>query len=173
MGYDDSGGTQLRVHIGQMFRSKPVRLASAALVICIIIFVLYGSTRNGTTLSFEYSRYLSFSKSSSSASLNWSRYAYTQYVTNTPYLCNSVMLFETLHRLGSKADRLMMYPAAMHPDPASSSVESRLLLKAQNEYGVKLMPIEVQHRPGRDRKDLLSIHGSCVTKLTASDSYMG
>ncbi len=37
--------------------------------------------------------------------VNWSRFAYVQYVTNSAYLCNSVMLFETLHRLGSKADR--------------------------------------------------------------------
>jgi hypothetical protein len=36
--------------------------------------------------------------------LNWSDFAYTQYVTNTNYLCNSVMLFESLHRLKSKAD---------------------------------------------------------------------
>lgn len=78
--------------------------------------------------------------------VDWSRFAYVQYVTNAQYLCNSVMLFEILNRLGSKADRLMMYPAHMHPDPASPSKESRLLLKAQKEYNVKLMPIEVQRR---------------------------
>jgi hypothetical protein len=30
-----------------------------------------------------------------------------------------------------------------------------MLLKAQNEYGVKLMPIEVQHRSGVEGKHLL------------------
>ncbi|KAK2625081.1 hypothetical protein QTJ16_005450 [Diplocarpon rosae] len=60
------------------------------------------------------------------------------------------MLFETLHRLGSKADRLMMYPASMHPDPASPSKESQLLLKAQQQFNAKLMPIEIQHRSEGD-----------------------
>ncbi|PVH80652.1 glycosyltransferase family 8 protein [Cadophora sp. DSE1049] len=64
------------------------------------------------------------------------------------------MLFEILHRLGSKADRLMMYTASMHPDAASPTKESQLLLKAEREYNVKLMPIEVQHR---GQGDLLSL----------------
>ncbi|KAJ6041356.1 uncharacterized protein N7446_010753 [Penicillium canescens] len=48
--------------------------------------------------------------------VDWSRFAYTQYVTNTAYLCNSVMLFETLHRLNSKPDRVMMYPSEFSLD---------------------------------------------------------
>ncbi|KAH8812977.1 glycosyltransferase family 8 protein [Xylogone sp. PMI_703] len=94
--------------------------------------------------------------------VDWSRYAYTQYVTNTEYLCNSVMLFEILHRLGSKADRLMMYPSTMSVDPQSDSAEARLLLKAQNEYGAKLMPIQVQHRDSND-----ATWGDSYTKLLA------
>ena len=78
--------------------------------------------------------------------IEWSRYAYAQYVTNTEYLCNSVMIFETLDRLGSKPDRLMMYPSSFLHEAKEDSVEIRLLLKAKNDYGVKLMPIEVQHR---------------------------
>lgn len=81
---------------------------------------------------------------------DWSKFAYTQYVTNTAYLCNSVMLFEILHRLGSKADRLMMYPESFAADENSDTVESRLLLKAKNEYNVKLQPIKVQSRLGGD-----------------------
>ncbi|KAL4955664.1 nucleotide-diphospho-sugar transferase [Aspergillus filifer] len=72
--------------------------------------------------------------------VNWSRFAYTQYVTNTAYLCNSVMLFETLHRLSSKAERLMMYPEGSR----------RLLRKARDEFGVRLVPVKVQSRDGND-----------------------
>ncbi|KAL2842495.1 nucleotide-diphospho-sugar transferase [Aspergillus pseudodeflectus] len=82
--------------------------------------------------------------------VDWSSFAYTQYVTNGAYLCNSVMLFETLHRLKSKADRLMMYPNNFSADEQDQSSESRLLRKARDDYGVKLMPIEVQSRTNGD-----------------------
>ncbi|KGO47716.1 hypothetical protein PEX1_092410 [Penicillium expansum] len=78
--------------------------------------------------------------------VNWSRFAYTQYVTNTAYLCNSVMLFETLHRLNSKPDRVMMYPSEFPLDGNNTEPESRLLRKARDEYNVKLVPIKVQSR---------------------------
>ncbi|RAL03481.1 nucleotide-diphospho-sugar transferase [Aspergillus ibericus CBS 121593] len=94
------------------------------------------------------------------ADIDWSRFAYTQYVTNTAYLCNSVMLFETLHRLGSRADRFMMYPAEFPTN--GNSVEAKLLRKARDEYGVKLMPIEVQSRKTAD-----STWAQSYTKLLA------
>ncbi|KAL2854097.1 nucleotide-diphospho-sugar transferase [Aspergillus pseudodeflectus] len=70
--------------------------------------------------------------------VNWSDFAYTQYVTNTNYLCNSVMLFETLDRLKSKADRLIF----------ARGLEGSLLRKARDDYGVKLVPVQVQIREG-------------------------
>ena len=79
---------------------------------------------------------------------DWSDFAYVQYVTNLPYLCNSVMLFESLHRLGSKADRLLMYPDEMNP--SQDNVEGKLLRKARDEYEAVLQPIEVQQRPSTD-----------------------
>ncbi|KAJ4269492.1 N-acetylglucosaminyltransferase [Fusarium torreyae] len=84
--------------------------------------------------------------------VDWSRFAYIQYVTNEDYLCNSVMIFEALHRLGSKADRLMMYPKEMlSPDAErSSSHGGKLLIRARDEYNVTLQPIEIQHRDGQD-----------------------
>ena len=84
------------------------------------------------------------------SSTDWSKYAYVQYATNTPYLCNSVMLFERLHSLGCKADRLLMYPAQFSPN--DDSAEARLLQKARDSYHVILKPIEVQRRPSRDRE---------------------
>lgn len=85
-------------------------------------------------------------------SIDWSQFAYVQYVTNLPYLCNSVMLFESLHRLGCMPDRLMMYPSKLSLE--DNSTEAQLLRKARDEYGVILNPIEVQRRKGHDRKSL-------------------
>lgn len=85
---------------------------------------------------------------------DWSRFAYTQYVTSSEYLCNSVMLLERLHDLGSRADRVLMYPAKMLPDPETEDDggfhDAELLIKARDEYDVKLMPIQVQHRDTLD-----------------------
>lgn len=87
------------------------------------------------------------------SNVNWSRYAYTQYVTNSEYLCNSVMIFETLSRLESKADRVMMYPVEMMADPTSTegtSNDQRLLIKARDLYKAKLVPVGIQRRDGAD-----------------------
>ncbi|KAK0620161.1 glycosyltransferase family 8 protein [Immersiella caudata] len=89
-----------------------------------------------------------------SPAVNWSRFAYVQYVTTDHYLCNSVMLFERLHQLGSKADRVMLYPDYMldqHSNsPVSKTHNARLLIKARDEYNVKLVPIQVQFRKSAD-----------------------
>lgn len=82
-------------------------------------------------------------------STDWSQFAYVQYVTNLPYLCNSVMLFESLHRLDCRPDRLMMYPSGFSLE--DDSTEARLLRKARDKYRVILKPIEVQRRTSNDR----------------------
>ncbi|EAQ83433.1 hypothetical protein CHGG_09837 [Chaetomium globosum CBS 148.51] len=83
--------------------------------------------------------------------VDWSQFAYTQYVTNSQYLCNSVMLLERLQNVGSRADRVIMYPSYMlDQNAASISPDGRLLIKARDEYGAKLVPIQVQSRRGGD-----------------------
>ncbi|KAL2816084.1 glycosyltransferase family 8 protein [Aspergillus granulosus] len=94
--------------------------------------------------------------------VDWSRFAYAQYVTNTDYICNLVMVFETLHRLQSKAQRLLMYPSSYSVNEPDSSRESRLLRKARDEYGIKLIPIEVQRQHSDD-----SSWAESYTKLLA------
>ncbi|KAJ5669797.1 nucleotide-diphospho-sugar transferase [Penicillium macrosclerotiorum] len=107
-----------------------------------------------TTL-LKYQRISSYPKSDISLhpgqEINWSRFAYTQYVTDTDYLCNSVMMFESLNRLGSKPDRLMMYPEDWSIAESETSKESKLLRIARDQYNVKLQPIKVQSRNGGDR----------------------
>ncbi|KAL2038544.1 hypothetical protein N7G274_008591 [Stereocaulon virgatum] len=76
--------------------------------------------------------------------VDWSRYAYSQYATNSAYLCNAVMVFEALQRLGSKADRILFYPQEWDTDIASlDDRDSQLLVKARDWYNVKLMPAEI------------------------------
>ncbi|KAG5999445.1 hypothetical protein E4U43_002072 [Claviceps pusilla] len=88
----------------------------------------------------------------SAGSVDWSKFAYVQYVTDSDYLCNSVMIFEALHRFGSRPDRLIMYPSTMmaaNPSPDNSD-DARLLTEARDEYNVRLRPVEVQYRSGSE-----------------------
>ena len=67
-------------------------------------------------------------------------------MTDIEYLCNSGMIFESLHRLGSNADRLLMYPSTF-PSPdltENDSMKARLLRLARDRFGAKLQPIEIQ-----------------------------
>jgi hypothetical protein len=95
------------------------------------------------------------------ADIDWSQFAYTQYVTDGQYLCNAVMIFEALNRLGSRPDRLLLYPSYMLHDPSIASNddlegEAMLLLQARDEYDVKLTPIEVAHRETYDGRPPLT-----------------
>jgi hypothetical protein len=60
------------------------------------------------------------------------------------------MLFETLHRLGSKADRMLMYPSEWSVSEDGDSSESRMLRYVRDHYGVKLKPMEIQMKPDND-----------------------
>ena len=87
--------------------------------------------------------------------VDWSHYAYSQYATDSAYLCNAVMVFEALYRLGSKADRILFYPLQWDLEISSASDrDSQLLVKARDWYGVKLIPTEVP------QKDDDAWHGS-------------
>ena len=141
--------SSLKPRFQQMLKSKRIRTAAAAVIFLSIVLLIFGPSvfvqdfHNGDSGSFS-----SFPTTASDQRVDWSRFAYVQYVTNTPYLCNSVMLFERLHTLGTKADKLMMYPSQFIP--GDDSLEGRLLAKARDEYGVKLTPIEVQRRKASD-----------------------
>lgn len=80
--------------------------------------------------------------------IDWHRFAYCQYVSNPEDLCNALMIFESLKRLGSKADRLMMYPEDWKVVADRTSLEYQLFTKARDEYNVTLQPMHVQHMVG-------------------------
>lgn len=78
--------------------------------------------------------------------VDWSQYAYCQYVTNPDYLCNSVMIFEALDRVGAKASKVMMFPSDW--DVTADNEIGRLIRQTQARYNVQLSPIHVQHLSG-------------------------
>ena len=122
----------------------------AVLVVAVIIVTIYAFLCRTDDFYHPERPYVLDRSSKTTDGTDWSRFAYTQYVTSSVYLCNSVMLLEQLHRLGSRADRVLMYPAKMLPDPETwddgGFRDAELLIKARDEYGVKLKPIQVQHR---------------------------
>lgn len=77
--------------------------------------------------------------------VDWSRYAYSLYATSSTYLCNAVMVFEALDRLGSRAERVLFYPESWDLDVESDrDRDSQLLGLAQKKYKVRLAPIDLQ-----------------------------
>jgi hypothetical protein len=82
--------------------------------------------------------------------VDWEKYAYSLYATDSATLCHAVLVFDSLAKLGSKADRVLFYP-----DNWDTVVDDRrdrdsqLLLVARNKYNVKLQPIKLLTVEGR------------------------
>ena len=159
-GEQQQGGQTFKDCLMQYMKSKRVRMIS---IVAIILLA-------GTFATYHYGSRVSFAVPHPSApaecpptadSVDWSRFAYVQYVTNSAYLCNSLMIFESLHRLGSRAEKVMMYPKDWSADDSSTSSDSYLLRKARDEYKVHLQPIEVQ------QKSSDPTWGASFTKLLA------
>ncbi|KAK3058319.1 hypothetical protein LTR09_001397 [Extremus antarcticus] len=102
-------------------------------------------------------------------STDWSRLAYVQYATDTHTLCNALMIFEALKRLGSKADRALLYPEEWDsPSSGSDARNGQMLKRARKDYGVKLRPIQLLSingpaEPGTFKHP--SDYGTSITKF--------
>lgn len=106
--------------------------------------------QNETQGDLGFSEALTGANTTHHVSEAWSKVAYVQYATDVTHLCNSVMIFESLHRLKSKPDRLLLYPSQYSSE--GGELASKLLRKARDEYGVNLMPVELQTKTGTDRE---------------------
>ncbi|KAK4168483.1 nucleotide-diphospho-sugar transferase [Cladorrhinum sp. PSN259] len=153
----------MRPSIPEIISSRSVRLLWVPIALTFLALTFFVHQHDAISrISINWTNLSDQQKSASNSaphesngghdsSVNWSRFAYIQYVTNSHYLCNSVMLFESLHRLGSRADRVMMYPSHML-DPNSpekkrdNDRDRQLLLKARDEYDAKLVPIAVYRK---------------------------
>ena len=96
--------------------------------------------------------YPSPGRASTNGVTNWSNYAYSLYATDSATLCHALLLFDTLARLGSKADRVLFYP--QHWDTKVTSTkdrDSQLLVLARDKYKVKLHPVKLLTVEGRTK----------------------
>lgn len=147
--------------------SKRYRWTALAALLVFFVFFL---VRNHDSLPQRLPQGISSTYTYTGGDVDWSRFAYTQYVTNSDYLCNSVMFFESLHRLNSKADRVMMFPARMLKGEDDESSDARLLIKARDSYNVKLVPITIQHR---DNADCTCVANLFLEQLLTTSSDLG
>ncbi|KAF2641458.1 glucose N-acetyltransferase 1 [Massarina eburnea CBS 473.64] len=120
-------------------------------VICWILYPRRTTTNDGSTLH-----------------INWSKYAYSLYATDSATLCHAVMVFEALARLGSKADRVLFYPnywdTVVH---SATDRDSQLLVIARDRYNVKLVPIKLLNVEGRTTDAWVNTWDKSVTKFMA------
>lgn len=66
--------------------------------------------------------------------------AYVQYVAKKDKLCNSIMILAELDRLGTAADKVLLYPHSWVAD--EEGTWSRLLRVAEQRYGVVVKAVD-------------------------------
>jgi hypothetical protein len=82
--------------------------------------------------------------------VNWKKYAYSLYATDSATLCHALLIFDALARLGSKADRVLFYPNYWDTDVSDAKDrDSQLLVLARDTYKVKLQPMKLLTVRGR------------------------
>ncbi|APA06062.1 hypothetical protein sscle_01g008320 [Sclerotinia sclerotiorum 1980 UF-70] len=148
--------------IAQILRSRPVRTA-IPIFICglFILFLLPRGTRKAKELNVQYKTPACLKQApvvvepltGEETGIQWDKYAYITYATSKDHLCNALMLFESLQRLQSKAERVLLYPQlwkdAWVEDVHGTDMEiiSKMLIQARDKYKVKLENVEIlQHR---------------------------
>jgi hypothetical protein len=92
----------------------------------------------------------STSNDGSPGTIDWSKYAYSLYATDSATLCHALLVFDALARLGSKADRVLFYPNYWDTVIRDSmDRDSQLLVLARDRYKVQLQPIQLLTVEGR------------------------
>ncbi|KAK3670635.1 hypothetical protein LTR78_009470 [Recurvomyces mirabilis] len=91
---------------------------------------------------------------------------------NEHNLCNAVMVFEALHRHGSKAQRVLLHnPQWASVAQGGDDRSAQLLSMAQKKYGVTLKPVRLLDERGETTSGAISGGGSTwdtsITKLRA------
>lgn len=129
------------------FTLRRVRTTLIAGVLLVVMFFLSRSIDVRSRLNIAVPHHPGGNQTETGDEVKWSDFAYVQYVTNENYLCNSLMILEALHRRGTKADRIMMYPDNWQPSEDTvmdGKTVSELLAQARDRYQAKLVPIQVQ-----------------------------
>lgn len=104
--------------------------------------------------------------------VDWQRFAYSLYATDAHSLCNALLVFDSLKRLGTRADRVLLYPKQWDTVVSSHTDRtSQLLTKARDQYKVNLLPIGLLGQDGAtlpgEGLDVESNWDASITKLRA------
>ncbi|KAK3074500.1 hypothetical protein LTR53_002982 [Teratosphaeriaceae sp. CCFEE 6253] len=100
---------------------------------------------------------------------DWSRFAYVQYATDDHNLCNALMVFEALHRHGSKAERVLLHnPQWTTVEQGGPDRNAQLLSMAVKKYGVTLKAVRLLDERGETTSgvDGNAAHSSWDTSIT-------
>ena len=129
------------------------RLRTTIITLAIVTGILYSwSHRKQPLTRSRHSPVLNYKH------VDWKLYAYSQYATDSAHLCNALMVFETLDRLGSQAQRLLMYPGTIDTEISSNrDRDSQLLDLAKRKYKVKLIPTKIEASPETSKLITLKI----------------
>ncbi|TQN70151.1 Glucose N-acetyltransferase 1 [Colletotrichum shisoi] len=141
-----------RPSLGELVASKRFRWLAGAAFGVFLFTVLFRNSDRISAIRTQNGPKTVGKPLTDQKDVDWSRFAYVQYATDALYLCNSIMFFERLEHLNSKPDRALLYPSNMM-DPYATEGETdvaKLLIRAREDYSVKLVPIKVQHRQGQD-----------------------
>ncbi|QSZ31000.1 hypothetical protein DSL72_000561 [Monilinia vaccinii-corymbosi] len=178
--------------IAQILRSRPVRTA-IPIVICVvtILLLLPHGAHKAKQLHVEYKTPSCLKEppivaeplTGKETGIEWGKYAYITYATTQNHLCNALMLFESLNRLGSKADRVLLYPQLWKKewtvDTNGKAAEpiTQMLIQARDQYKVKLKNVDIlQHRHAtadewaESYTKLLAFNQTSYEKLLVLDS---
>ena len=138
------------IRLGELPHSRRYYGFVAATLLVLLVLLLGTSRSQKKPDGAPEFQQISIGKDNTTNVLDWSRFAYVQYVTNLPYLCNSVMLFESLYRLGSKPHRLLLYPS-------SFSTENNSTVSAMRHPYARSSKDMVPAAPGKDKVSLVTI----------------
>jgi len=144
---DSESSGNSRAHCMEWLAFRRVRTALIAVALLTVVFIFYRLLDLSPHIRSVGEATPHTPTPDTSSKIQWNHFAYVQYVTNANYLCNSLMILEALHRAGTRADRIIMYPRDWHvsnKDETDASDQSKLLAKARDVYRTKLVPIQVQ-----------------------------
>ena len=83
------------------------------------------------------------------SAVDWHQFTYSLYATDAHSLCNALLVFDSLKRLGSRADRVLLYPKQWDTFVASNTDRtSQLLSIARDQYKVNLLPVGLLGQDG-------------------------
>ncbi|EPE35105.1 Nucleotide-diphospho-sugar transferase [Glarea lozoyensis ATCC 20868] len=96
-------------------------------------------------------KYKTLAISVDTAKVDWFKLYYVQYVTTEEELCNALIVWSEIEEIGSRAQRMMFYPADWDLDekdttpskPDELTARARLLRTAKRAYFVKLTALDV------------------------------